>query len=60
MELSRIGITMGDPAGIGPEIIVKTLQEMLPEARSRSVVIGNIDLLERASRLINAGLTLSD
>ena len=60
MEPSRIGITMGDPAGIGPEIIVKTLQEMLPEARSRSVVIGNIDLLERASRLINAGLTLSD
>ena len=60
MEPSRIGITMGDPAGIGPEIIVKTLQEMLPEARSRSVVIGNIDLLERASRLINAGLTFSD
>ena len=60
MEPSRIGITMGDPAGIGPEIIVKTLQEMLPEARSRSVVIGNIDLLERASRLIDAGLTFSD
>ena len=60
MEPSRIGITMGDPAGIGPEIIVKTLQEMLPEERSRSVVIGNINLLERASRLINAGLIFID
>ena len=60
MEPSRIGITMGDPAGIGPEIIVKTLQEMLPEDRSRVVVIGNIDVLERASRLIGKGLIFSD
>ena len=60
MEPSRIGITMGDPAGIGPEIIVKTLQEMLPEDRSRVVVIGNIDVLERASRLIGTGLIFSD
>jgi 4-hydroxythreonine-4-phosphate dehydrogenase len=60
LEPSRIGITMGDPAGIGPEIIVKTLQEMLPEDRSRVVVIGNIDVLERASRLIGKGLIFSD
>lgn len=27
-SLKRIGITMGDPAGIGPEIIVKALQQI--------------------------------
>ena len=51
---------MGDPAGIGPEIIVKTLQEMSPDSRSRSIVIGNIDVLDRASRMIGAKLKFSD
>ncbi|MDC1312271.1 4-hydroxythreonine-4-phosphate dehydrogenase PdxA [Burkholderiales bacterium] len=60
MELSRIGITMGDPAGIGPEIIVKTLQEMSPEFRSRSIIVGNIDFLDRASRMVGAELKFSD
>ncbi len=48
MKSSRIGITMGDPSGIGPEIIVATLAEMSDEARSQSAVIGNFDLLRRA------------
>ncbi len=41
--LQKIGITMGDPSGIGPEIIVKALQEMSPEHRSASAVVGNLD-----------------
>jgi len=60
LEADRIGITMGDPAGIGPEIIVKTLCEMSPEMRSRSIIIGNIDFLDRASRMIGAKLQFSD
>jgi 4-hydroxythreonine-4-phosphate dehydrogenase len=48
VKTSRIGITMGDPSGIGPEIIVATLAEMPDEARSQSAVIGNLDLLRRA------------
>jgi 4-hydroxythreonine-4-phosphate dehydrogenase len=39
---------MGDPSGIGPEIIVATLAEMSDEARSQSAVIGNLALLRRA------------
>ncbi len=50
---TRIGVTMGDPSGIGPEIIVATLAEMPSQARSKSVVIGNIDLLRRADQLIS-------
>ncbi len=57
MKSTRIGITMGDPAGIGPEIIVATLAEMSDEARSQSAVIGNLDMLRRADAVRGTGLT---
>jgi 4-phospho-D-threonate 3-dehydrogenase / 4-phospho-D-erythronate 3-dehydrogenase len=53
---ARIGITMGDPAGIGPEIIVSTIAEMDPKTRAVSAVIGNIDILRRADKLLGTGL----
>lgn len=56
MKSSKIGITMGDPAGIGPEIIVATLAEMSNEARSQSAVIGNLDMLRRADSIRGTGL----
>jgi len=55
-----IGITMGDPSGVGPEIIVKALREMSPELRSASAVIGNLELLKRADKLVGSGLTFAD
>jgi 4-hydroxythreonine-4-phosphate dehydrogenase len=58
--LPKIGITMGDPSGIGPEIIVKALQEMSPEQRSASAVIGNLKFLERADKLVGAGLSYTE
>jgi 4-hydroxythreonine-4-phosphate dehydrogenase len=57
---ARIGITMGDPSGIGPEIIVSTLAEMDPATRARSVVIGNERLLRRADQLLGTGLKFVD
>jgi 4-phospho-D-threonate 3-dehydrogenase / 4-phospho-D-erythronate 3-dehydrogenase len=59
-SLHTIGITMGDPSGIGPEIIVKALQEMPPDERSATAVIGNRDFLTRADKLIGSNLTFSD
>ena len=44
----RFGITLGDPGGVGPEIVVKAL-EAVPEAKRRQIaVIGAIDALRRA------------
>ncbi len=60
MRSKRIGITMGDPAGIGPEIIVKTLLEMSERDRSNSVVIGNLPRLERANDLLGAKLVFEE
>ncbi len=48
--LPRIGITMGDAAGIGPEIIVKALARKSIYEICRPVVIGSTAILEDALR----------
>lgn len=57
---TRIGLTMGDPSGVGPEIICKALAEMTPEARTASAVIGSGALLRRADALLGTGLVIHD
>ena len=57
---AMLGITLGDPSGIGPEITVKALAEMSAGDRSRTSVIGNRDLLARADRLLGTGLRFED
>lgn len=54
--LSVIGITMGDPSGVGPEIICKALAEMPAAERSASAVIGNLRLLKRADAIVKSNL----
>lgn len=47
-----IGITIGDPSGIGPEIIIKALKSEKIYEDCRPVVIGNAAILERAAEAI--------
>jgi 4-hydroxythreonine-4-phosphate dehydrogenase len=48
----RLGITLGDPAGIGPEVVVKALARADVRAACRPVVIGDRETLrETAARL---------
>ncbi len=54
--MSLIGITMGDPSGIGAEIICKAVQELPPSERSRTAVVGDPFYLERANKLIGGDL----
>lgn len=51
-------ITMGDPAGIGPEIIVRAMRER-PDLLSRVVVAGDVGVLARAVGL-TGGTGLAD
>ena len=53
-ERPIIGISMGDPAGIGPEIIVKALSRQRVHQLSRPVVIGDAGVICNAARLIGA------
>jgi 4-hydroxythreonine-4-phosphate dehydrogenase len=48
-----IGITMGDPAGIGPEVIVKALSDGKLHAGMTTVLIGDGNVMERANALLN-------
>lgn len=48
MILPKIGITMGDPTGIGPEIIVKALCEKELYQECRPVVLGDERVLLKA------------
>ena len=43
-----LGVTMGDPAGVGPEIIVRAGAEPEVQRTSRPVVIGAAATLEEA------------
>jgi 4-hydroxythreonine-4-phosphate dehydrogenase len=58
MTLPIIGITMGDPTGIGPEIIVKALSMEEPFQACRPVVFGDREVLSRAIRIQNLSATL--
>ena len=53
-----IGITMGDPCGVGPEISVKALAEMSPADRARTRIYGNRATLEAAKAAIGCEVDL--
>jgi len=46
-----IAITMGDPAGIGPEVIVKALSDPVLRHRARYIIYGMNELLSYAADL---------
>jgi len=53
-----LGITMGDPAGVGPEIIARALAEPAVIASSRPVVIGSAAIMKEALGLVGSPLAL--
>jgi 4-hydroxythreonine-4-phosphate dehydrogenase len=59
----RLAITMGDPAGIGPEIILKAcrrLQPRLAAGELRLLVIGHRSQLRAASQVLNEALDVPE
>jgi len=50
-RLPRIVITMGDPAGIGPEVIVKALSDEQLNQSARFIIVGDHGLFIRACEL---------
>lgn len=53
-----LGITMGDPAGVGPEIIARAAADAEVVGTSRPVVIGDASVMREALRLIESPLGL--
>lgn len=55
-----LAITMGDPAGIGPEITVRALSHQKVHQCSLPLVIGDACCLEKAITLLNSPLKLKE
>src|SRR5699024_6653101 len=53
-----IGITMGDAAGIGPEIIIKALSSPETDDICRPIVIGDAKRLQEVIKLIDSNQTI--
>jgi len=49
----RIGITIGDPAGIGPEVVLKAVAEAAVREVCAPVIIGDAQLLAHTARKLN-------
>src|SRR5204863_1947868 len=52
-RLPRIGITMGDPAGIGPEVVLKAVAEEEVRRVCLPVIIGDAQLLSHTARILD-------
>ena len=59
MSLPLIAITMGDPAGIGPEITVKVLSRIDIYKTCRPLVIGAVNVLADAMRFTHRALQIN-
>lgn len=55
-----IAITMGDPCGIGPEVVVKALADPQVYASCRPVVVGNLYAMEQAVKLTGLSLKIRE
>ena len=52
MNKPIVGITMGDPAGSGPEITVKALADPAQYSYCRPIVVGDAKIMEQAKKFV--------
>jgi len=55
--MARIGITLGDPAGIGPEIVVKALAKLRKEPINLTIM-GSVSILSAAQMMLKMNFSL--
>ena len=54
-----IGISMGDPAGIGPEICIKALSNVSVYDRCNPIVVGDCEVMNQTVKFLNSGLKIN-
>src|SRR5690349_12184038 len=59
MNRPIVAITMGDPAGVGPEVVVKALARPEVYERCRPLVVGDARRLRAAVEITGAGLAVA-
>ncbi|AOQ22741.1 D-erythronate 4-phosphate dehydrogenase [Moorella thermoacetica] len=60
-EKSRpiIAVTMGDPAGIGPEIVIKALLDEEIYTIAQPLIIGSINILKKTAEIVGMEVTIN-
>jgi hypothetical protein len=59
MTRPTIAISMGDPAGIGPEVIMKALAKPETRAICNALVIGDANRLRKAGKIVGGRLEIA-
>lgn len=59
MEKPIIAVTMGDPAGIGPEIVAKSIADKATYDVARCIVIGDKKVMEKDIEIVGADLKVN-
>jgi 4-hydroxythreonine-4-phosphate dehydrogenase len=59
MKKPLIAITMGDPAGVGPEIILKTLDDPQVKRACRLLIFGDRQVLESTARRLGKSFSIN-
>ena len=54
----RIALTLGDVAGIGPEVVARSLEDPRLLQICRPIIVGHPDVIRRAQRLIGSTVSL--
>ena len=49
-----VAVTMGDPSGIGPEVVLKALEDSEIALLAKWVVVGDTRILDKAGKIANA------
>jgi 4-hydroxythreonine-4-phosphate dehydrogenase len=60
MKEQPVAVTLGDPAGIGPEIIARTFSEKGFQDENRAFVIGDARIMRRAVDLMGLSLGVNE
>jgi len=60
VEIPIIAITMGDAAGVGPEVIMKSLGHVELYQQCRPLVIGDAERLEQAGDIVKSTLGINN
>ncbi|WP_138444047.1 4-hydroxythreonine-4-phosphate dehydrogenase PdxA [Sinomonas susongensis] len=58
MSLPIVAVTMGDPAGVGPEIIAKSMADERLHEQARVLVIGDLHRLQQAMDIVGSTLSV--
>ena len=58
MKIKRIAIMLGDPTGIGPEIVCKSLEKLPMNELLEYTIIGDQKILEQAKKIVKTSFSI--